>query len=50
MKSKIISFMIVLISIVSINIIKASISNRNLIGKVIYLDAGHGGVDPRCYI
>ena len=45
-KNKIFSLMILLISILSINIIKASTSDRNLIGKVIYLDAGHGGKDP----
>lgn len=46
MKNKLISLMIVLVSILSINIIKASTTSRNLIGKVIYLDPGHGGVDP----
>lgn len=38
--------MILLLSILSTNIIKASTKNDNLIGKVIYLDAGHGGMDP----
>lgn len=38
--------MVVLISILGVNIIKASGINRDLIGKVIYIDPGHGGVDP----
>lgn len=38
--------MILFICILSINIIKASTSSRNLIGKIIYIDPGHGGVDP----
>ena len=46
MKNKVFSLMILLICILGINIIKASTTSRNLIGKVIYLDPGHGGVDP----
>ena len=38
--------MVVLISILGVNIIKASNTSRNLIGKIIYIDPGHGGVDP----
>ncbi len=38
--------MILLTSILSINIVMADSNNRDLIGKVIYLDPGHGGMDP----
>lgn len=43
---KIFNIMILFICILGMNIIKASTSSRNLIGKVILLDPGHGGVDP----
>lgn len=46
MKYKIISLFITIISILSINIINASNNELPLLGKVIYIDPGHGGKDP----
>ena len=39
---------LLIILILSISIVKATVvkSNLNLIGKVIYIDPGHGGLDP----
>lgn len=44
-KYKIYVFLLFLIGVLSINIVKAHENSLKLIGKVIYLDAGHGGKD-----
>lgn len=44
-KQKIIIFLCLLITIFSISSIYASIEEKSLKGKVIYLDPGHGGID-----
>ncbi len=46
MKYKIIILFITIVSILSINIIDASNNELSLLGKVIYIDPGHGGKDP----
>lgn len=46
MKYKIITLLIILVSIFYINEVNASLNDFPLIGKIIYLDAGHGGRDP----
>lgn len=46
LKNKIMSLLVIMLGILSINIIKASNNDLTLLGKVIYLDPGHGGVDP----
>lgn len=46
MRHKITVLMLTIISILSINIIKASNNDLSLLGKVIYIDPGHGGKDP----
>ena len=45
LKYKIYVFLFFIIGILSINIAYASENNLDLFGKVIYLDAGHGGID-----
>lgn len=45
LKYKIYVFLFFIIGALSINIAYASNNNLELFGKVIYLDAGHGGVD-----
>lgn len=45
LKYKIYVFLFFLIGILSINIVYAKDNNLELLGKVIYLDAGHGGLD-----
>lgn len=45
LKYKIYVFLFFIIGILSINIVYASNNNLELLGKVIYLDAGHGGID-----
>lgn len=42
MKYKIITLLIILVSIFYINEVNASLNYFPLIGKIIYLDAGHG--------
>lgn len=44
--NKIASLFISMICILSISIIKANNNDLSLLGKVIYIDPGHGGVDP----
>lgn len=34
------------ILLITINFVRASENNFSLIGKVIYIDPGHGGLDP----
>lgn len=46
LKYKIYVFILFLIFILGINIVRAKNNKEYLIGKVIYLDAGHGGKDP----
>ena len=46
LKNKIMSLFVIMIGILSINIIKASNNDLTLLGKVIYLDIDHGGVEP----
>lgn len=45
LKYKIYVFLFFIIGVLSINIVYASSYNLPLLGKVIYLDAGHGGKD-----
>lgn len=45
LKYKIYVFLFFIIGVLSINIAYASENNLELLGKVIYLDAGHGGID-----
>lgn len=45
LKYKIYVFLFFIIGLLSINMAYASNNNLELLGKVIYLDAGHGGVD-----
>ncbi len=45
MKNKLIIFTIFIVFISSFSLVKAN-NNYVLLGKVIYLDAGHGGIDP----
>lgn len=45
LKSKIYVFLMFLICVLSLNIVYAKEHNLELFGKVIYLDAGHGGLD-----
>ncbi len=44
LKQKIYTFILLLICILTINKVKAN--NLELLGKVIYIDPGHGGLDP----
>lgn len=46
MKYKVIALILTILSILGINIIHASNNDLTLLGKVIYLDPGHGGKDP----
>lgn len=45
LKYKIYVFLFFIIGILSLNIVYANENNLELLGKVIYIDAGHGGVD-----
>ena len=45
LKNRIYVFLYFLICILSLNIVYAKNHNLELLGKVIYLDAGHGGID-----
>ncbi len=45
-KSKILSLMLVICFILSFSIIRAKTNELPLLGKVIYIDPGHGGKDP----
>ena len=45
-KNKTFSLMLVIICILSFNIIDAKTNDLPLLGKVIYIDPGHGGKDP----
>ena len=45
LKNKIYVFFMFLICVLSLNIVYAKEHNLELLGKVIYLDAGHGGLD-----
>ena len=44
-KFKVITLLFLMISILSISKVYAHINNYNLLGKVIYIDPGHGGRD-----
>ena len=44
-KEKIIIILYLFITILSISNVYADINNYDLLGKVIYLDPGHGGID-----
>ena len=46
MRYKVMTLLITILSILSINIIHASNNELSLLGKVIYIDPGHGGKDP----
>ena len=46
LKNKIMMLLVTIVGILSINIINASNNDLPLLGKVIYIDPGHGGVDP----
>ena len=46
LKYKICVLFILLISIISFNIVGAKTNSLPLLGKTIYLDPGHGGLDP----
>ena len=46
LKNKIICLIITMISILSFNCIYAQNEEFSLLGKVIYIDPGHGGTDP----
>lgn len=46
MKYKLSFLLITILCILSINIIEASNNDLTLLGKVIYIDPGHGGKDP----
>ena len=43
---KICVFFMLLIGIVSFNFVSAKENNLPLLGKIIYVDPGHGGIDP----
>ena len=44
-KYKIIALILFFLFIISISSVSAMINSNSLVGKVIYLDAGHGGID-----
>ena len=46
MNKKTILFMVIIICTIFFNIVKASDSSLPLFGRVIYIDPGHGGLDP----
>ena len=46
MNKKTILFMVIIICAIFFNIVKASDSSLPLFGRVIYIDPGHGGLDP----
>lgn len=46
LKNKIICLIITMISILSFNCIYAQNEEFSLLGKIIYIDPGHGGTDP----
>lgn len=46
LKNKIICLAVLIVSLISLNIVKAQIIELPLLNKVIYLDPGHGGLDP----
>ena len=45
-KQKLIIIILLLISIITISKTYATVNGYNLLGKVIYIDPGHGGFDP----
>lgn len=46
LKRKLLCLVLLTISFLSLNFVKAKSTELELIGKVIYLDPGHGGLDP----
>ena len=46
LRYKITVLFILLISICTFNFVEAGTNELPLLGKVIYLDPGHGGLDP----
>ena len=46
MKTKLLILCMFLFGIFSINYVEAETNDLKLLGKVIYLDPGHGGIDP----
>ena len=46
MKNKMIILFMFLLSVCTLNYVSAKTNNLELLGKVIYLDPGHGGIDP----
>jgi len=46
MKNKLLILCMFLFGIFSINYVRAETNDLKLLGKVIYLDPGHGGIDP----
>ena len=48
-KFKLIIIITLFLSIITISKVYATVLNYNLLGKVIYLDPGHGGADSGAY-
>lgn len=46
LKRKLIIIIVFFVSLLSINYVKGLDVSDNLIGKIIYVDPGHGGADP----
>lgn len=46
MKTKVLVLCMFLFCIFSVNYVTAKSKNLSLLGKIIYLDPGHGGIDP----
>jgi len=46
LKRKLIIFIVFFVSVLSINYVYSLELSNNLIGKIIYIDPGHGGADP----
>lgn len=46
LRYKIFAIIVFLICLLGLNVVEAKVSNRQLLDKVIYIDPGHGGLDP----
>lgn len=46
MKNKLVILAVFLISLFTVGYVSAKTNNLELLGKIIYLDPGHGGIDP----